>query len=163
MFFDINIYTYIYLYTYACTLRLSAWARSLSPLTRLFSDPCLESSLLGPVDPSFRALSGRLKFTVRRHKFDKHSLSWSRTLHAPSGWLNRTWFVPGGERRPQGLAPRKVAFSQLPAFNAPRVHDLGVRVLGLDNSFPKNKPVTNSGNILSKTHSNLGAPYVGGS
>ena len=23
--------------------------------------------LLGPVDPAFRALSGRLKFTVRRH------------------------------------------------------------------------------------------------
>ena len=29
----------------------------------------------GPVDPSFRALSGRLKFTVRRHKFNKDSLS----------------------------------------------------------------------------------------
>jgi len=27
------------------------------------------------VDPSFRALSGRLKFTVRRHKFNKDSLS----------------------------------------------------------------------------------------
>ena len=27
----------------------------------------------GPVDPSFRALSGRLKFTVRRHKFNKDS------------------------------------------------------------------------------------------
>ena len=26
------------------------------------------------VDPSFRALSGRLKFTVRRHKFNKDSL-----------------------------------------------------------------------------------------
>jgi len=32
------------------------------------------SSLLGPVVPSFRALSGRLKFTVRRHKFNKDSL-----------------------------------------------------------------------------------------
>ena len=31
------------------------------------------SSLLGPVDPSFRALSGRLKFTVRRHKFNEDS------------------------------------------------------------------------------------------
>ena len=29
---------------------------------------------LGPVDPSFRALSGRLKLTVRRHKFNKDSL-----------------------------------------------------------------------------------------
>ena len=27
------------------------------------------------VDPSFRALSGRLKFTVRRHTFNKESLS----------------------------------------------------------------------------------------
>jgi len=26
-------------------------------------------------DPSFRALSGRLKFTVRRHKFNKDSCS----------------------------------------------------------------------------------------
>jgi hypothetical protein len=30
-------------------------------------------------DPPFRALSGRLKFTVRRHKFNKDSLS-SRTI-----------------------------------------------------------------------------------
>ena len=29
---------------------------------------------LGPVDLSFRALSGRLTFTVRLHKFDKDSL-----------------------------------------------------------------------------------------
>ena len=32
----------------------------------------VSSSLLGP---SFRALSGRLKFTVRRHKFNTYSLS----------------------------------------------------------------------------------------
>ena len=30
--------------------------------------------LSGPVDPSVRALSGRLKFAVRRHKFNKDSL-----------------------------------------------------------------------------------------
>jgi hypothetical protein len=30
---------------------------------------------LGPVDPLFRALAGRLKFTVRRHKFNTDSLS----------------------------------------------------------------------------------------
>ena len=30
-----------------------------------------QSLLLGPADPSFRALFGRLKFTVRRHKFNK--------------------------------------------------------------------------------------------
>ena len=38
----------------------------------------VSSSLLGPVDPSFRALSGRVKFTVRRHKFNKDSLSLSQ-------------------------------------------------------------------------------------
>ena len=32
---------------------------------------CVSSRLLGPVVPAFRALSGRLKFTVRRHKFNK--------------------------------------------------------------------------------------------
>ena len=32
---------------------------------------------LGPVDPSFRALSGRLKFTARRHKFITDFLSLS--------------------------------------------------------------------------------------
>jgi len=36
--------------------------------------PGVSSSLLGPVVPSFRALSGRLDFTVRRHKFNKDSL-----------------------------------------------------------------------------------------
>ena len=30
--------------------------------------------LLGPADPSFRALSGRLKCTVRRHEFNQDSL-----------------------------------------------------------------------------------------
>ena len=34
----------------------------------------VSASLLSPVDPSFRALSGRIKFTVRRYKFDKDSL-----------------------------------------------------------------------------------------
>ena len=32
-------------------------------------------SPLGPIEPSFRALSGRLKFTVRRHQFNKEFLS----------------------------------------------------------------------------------------
>ena len=36
---------------------------------------CASSSLLVSVDPSFRALSGRLKFAVRRHSFNKDSLS----------------------------------------------------------------------------------------
>ena len=33
------------------------------------------SSLLGPVDPSFRALFERLKLTVQRHKSNKDMLS----------------------------------------------------------------------------------------
>ena len=38
----------------------------------------LYARLSGPEDPSFRALSGRLKLTVRRHKFNKDSLSVSQ-------------------------------------------------------------------------------------
>ena len=34
----------------------------------------VSSSILGPVDPSFRVLSGRLKFTVRRQNFNEDSL-----------------------------------------------------------------------------------------
>ena len=34
----------------------------------------VSSSFLDPADPSLRALSGRLKFTVRRHNFNKDSL-----------------------------------------------------------------------------------------
>ena len=46
------------------------------------SSQCWWSSLLGPVDPSFRALSGCLKFTVRRHKFNKDSLHGGQVLSA---------------------------------------------------------------------------------
>jgi len=42
----------------------------------------MTTSPLGPVDPSFRALSGRLRFTARRHKFNNDSLT---TPHA-EGW-----------------------------------------------------------------------------
>jgi hypothetical protein len=35
----------------------------------------VSSSLLGPEDPSFRALSGRIQFTVRRHKLNEDSFS----------------------------------------------------------------------------------------
>jgi len=44
---------------------------------------------LGPVDPSFRALSGRPKFTIRRHKFNKNSLSRSRVSN---GWFRDLGF-----------------------------------------------------------------------
>ena len=42
-------------------------------------------SLLGPVDPSFRALSGRLEFTVRRHKFNEEFLSLAPLSAAHTG------------------------------------------------------------------------------
>ena len=53
------------------TLRLQPEPLTLKPdtLHRVSSNP------LGSVDPSFRALSGRLKLTVRRHKFNKDYLS----------------------------------------------------------------------------------------
>ena len=38
------------------------------------SPPGFVNTALGPVIPSFRALSGRLKFTIRHHKFNKDSL-----------------------------------------------------------------------------------------
>ena len=43
----------------------------------------VSSSLLGPVDPSFRALAGRPKFTVRPHKLNKDPLSsWTQAAGA---------------------------------------------------------------------------------
>ena len=44
-----------------------ALGRRLSPVTNI-------KGVLCPVNPSFRDLSGRLKFTVRRHNFKKDSL-----------------------------------------------------------------------------------------
>jgi hypothetical protein len=35
----------------------------------------VSSSISSPVNPSFRAISGRLKFTVRRQKFNEYTLS----------------------------------------------------------------------------------------
>ena len=56
----------------------------------------VSSSLLGPVDPSFRARSGRLKFTVRRHKFNDDSffsvrrgaeVAWEKSPTGVQGYL----------------------------------------------------------------------------
>jgi len=44
----------------------------------------VSSSLVGPVVSSIRALSGRLKFTVRRHKFNKDFLSLSSLFRGPA-------------------------------------------------------------------------------
>ena len=54
----------------------------------------VSSSLLGPVDPSCRALSGRLKFTVRRHKLNKDSLPWSPSSYSTRQWRPRPAFPP---------------------------------------------------------------------
>ena len=49
-------------------------------------------SLLGPVVPSIRALSGRLKFAVRRHKFDEDSLFFSSLDKFRRRWtVNSYW------------------------------------------------------------------------
>jgi hypothetical protein len=61
----------------------------------------VSSSPSGPIDPSFRALSGRLKFTVRRHKFKEDSLS---SCHPP----NLTHLCRGTSligQRPSPLGP----------------------------------------------------------
>ena len=47
---------------------------SLNFLRRLEVIHRVLSRLVGPVVPSFRALYGRLKLTVRRHKFNEDSL-----------------------------------------------------------------------------------------
>ena len=45
-----------------------------------------KGSFVGPAVPSFRALSGRLRFTARRHKFNKYSLYlYHETLLARNG------------------------------------------------------------------------------
>ena len=43
----------------------------------------VSSSLSGPADPPFRALSGRFTFTVRRHNFNTNSLPSGQRV----GWL----------------------------------------------------------------------------
>ena len=48
-------------------------------------------SVRSPVDPSFRALSGRLKFTVRRHGFNKDFVS---VIRAPTSRRRETMAAP---------------------------------------------------------------------
>ena len=76
--------------------------------------------LLGPVDPSFRALSGRLKLTVRRHKFNKDSRS--KALESEvvfpsfqkSGFVGRHWVLlrhRHGQVQPSKALESEVVFS----------------------------------------------------
>ena len=61
------------------SIRKQIWMK---PVRALWRSSCciskragsLRASRLGRVDPSFRALSGRLQFTVRRHKCNQDSL-----------------------------------------------------------------------------------------
>jgi len=59
----------------------------------------VSSSILGPVDPSFRALSGRLKFTVRRHEFNNDSLS-QRHQDSHDTCTVHAWRNLGGQQMP---------------------------------------------------------------
>ena len=68
--------------------RFSYRPGSIQRATKEYSAAEFLKRLLGPVDPSFRALSGRLKFTVRRHKFNKDFLS----LTVRGRALPRVWF-----------------------------------------------------------------------
>jgi hypothetical protein len=68
----------------------------------------VSSSLLGPVDPSFRALSRRLTFTVRRHKFNAESLPFAdEGGEGEDGQLQRLRPADAHRhaRRPQGIPP----------------------------------------------------------
>ena len=60
----------------------------------------------GPVDPSFRTLSGRLKFAVRRDTFDKDSPSLPRpTPFCRLEFYIRTTGVPRSQETPTSLGP----------------------------------------------------------
>ena len=71
----------------------------------------VSSSPLGRVVPSFQPLSGRLKFAVRRHKFNDDSLSCARlptrkTLR-PSSVRTGSWMgPPQGKRAPRACPIR---------------------------------------------------------
>ena len=65
--------------------------------------------LLGPVDPSFRALSGRLKFTVRRHKFNKDSLSLGWVTDRRGSKIERVLDAEAPNRRADQLSLFRVS------------------------------------------------------
>ena len=66
-----------------------------------------------PEDPSFRALSGRLKVTVRRHRFNRRSRSTYAALPDGSGLTNLS--VGGSRLMVEGFI-RKQIFSFKIAF-----------------------------------------------
>ena len=71
------------------------------------------SSLLSAVDPSFRALSGRLKFTVRRHEFNTESLpflTFDKCYRAGQMACWQLWCGPGFVSRISGLGFRGSSF-----------------------------------------------------
>ena len=84
--FTINITTHIILQSFSNTMSSHITSCHLRAL----------SSLLGSVAPSCRALSGRLKFTVRRHKFNEgcvcllpFALTTHLTRRCPLQWWPR--------------------------------------------------------------------------
>ena len=46
------------------------------PMSKVSHIPGMLGSLVGPVDPPFRARSGPLQYTARRHQFNKNMLLW---------------------------------------------------------------------------------------
>ena len=68
-------------------LRFTPWVTSRVAGRRNLSESPIQveagKGLSRTRDPSFRALSGRLKFTVRRHKFNKDSLSSAPEVDVP--------------------------------------------------------------------------------
>ena len=68
------------------------------------------ASLLGPVYPLFRALSGRLKFTVRRHKFKQDSLFMRHRSPLQSFGRGRQKSIPPQDSGLQKWRPPSEAF-----------------------------------------------------
>ena len=87
---------------------------------------CIVKSPLGPVDPSFRALSGRLTFTVRGHKFNKDSL-FQVTTRTP--FLLRCTLGPGVERAKIYLRRTRIGTQQ------PHMQTLIIYKLGFNQNY----------------------------
>ena len=68
---------------------------------RSFTSGLFKKFLCSPVDPSFRALSGRVKFMVRLHKFNKDYLLYSKSSRTTTLQCNHSFLkvglVPGSE------------------------------------------------------------------
>ena len=74
--------------------RKPPYAPTESPTVGCMEHPLSDYSRNSLADPSFRALSGRLSLTVRRHKFSKDSLFFAVRCAGEHTEKEETWKVP---------------------------------------------------------------------